>query len=647
MCLFKRKLRMRMEVFAVFSGILTLLLQVHAVYGGSFGAMLFGRLHSSGNRQPISTFGDDIGRRGGCNPSIYGHEKYSSVTYQGEVYRCAYYECKAEIVASLIQWKYRLKFCPDGQGVTSELISKGTIGGRPPPCERNNACKKTLAEKGIRNASSPICRVDLVLLLDTCTLGSSEKRKVQTFVLNLISAFSIGPSASKLAIVSYEYDLDELLSFGSAEDERTAKILFDNSFNIEDTSLKCGNESWEVLKYAYENLFFGEDIYNRQDIEDTIVLISDETSIGNDEATFWADKLKSNGVNILAVHLTNTTRQGEKVLREYASDSLNGYWSVPDIGSFGSILFGRNFSSSRPVSTFGDYPDHVKRKGCNPSIFGHGKYSSVTYQGEVYKCAYYECKAEIVANLRRWKYRLKFCPDGQGVTSKLISRGTIGGRTPPCQGNNACQQTLAEKGLRSASSPICRMDLVVLLDTCTLGSIDKKRVQTFVLNLISAFSIGPSATKLAILSYEDDLDELLSFGSAEDERTAKILFDNNFNTENTSLKCGTGLWKVFKYAYENLLFAKDNNNREDNEDTVILISDGTSIGNDEAKSWADKLKADGVNILVVHLANTTRNAEKLLREYASDSMNGYWSVPYTDQIGEIEDETVARICSKR
>ncbi|CAH1792121.1 unnamed protein product [Owenia fusiformis] len=317
------------------------------------------------------------------------------------------------------------------------------------------------------------------------------------------------------------------------------------------------------------------------------------------------------------------------------------YCTFPVNGSSGNHWLKGGFGIYLPPTGSGTYGDVSSvDDGCRSSRFGSDRYASVKFMGEVHKCAYYECQAD-------GQYYMKLCPVGMGVVSTLIKKGRMGGIRPPCQGNGACKETLTEKGVQNVSLTICATDMAILLDVCTLSTEDKGKVQAFVLNLIRAFPIGHFATKIAGVSYDDKLVELLTFGKTDDQRTAMITLGNNFNTEDTSLQCGTESWKVLKYAYENLLFGDGSNNRENINDTVILISDGTSIGNDEATFWADKLKADGVNIMVIHLANTTSNAEKVLREYASDSMNGYWSVADIDQIGTIKNEVVETICNQQ
>ncbi|XP_038057864.1 sushi, von Willebrand factor type A, EGF and pentraxin domain-containing protein 1-like isoform X2 [Patiria miniata] len=145
----------------------------------------------------------------------------------------------------------------------------------------------------------------------------------------------------------------------------------------------------------------------------------------------------------------------------------------------------------------------------------------------------------------------------------------------------------------SRDYPHGKSELVFLLDRSGSIGADDFGVQLFfVESLMTEFSIGPDATRVAIVSYSDDVTRHIDYISGESGN--KCTFLSAMKAVKYTDGSSTDTAKALQEAREILVHS-----RPDVKPVVILMSDGISNTGDNPVTVANQLKADGVEVFTI------------------------------------------------
>ncbi|CAH1774626.1 unnamed protein product, partial [Owenia fusiformis] len=149
------------------------------------------------------------------------------------------------------------------------------------------------------------------------------------------------------------------------------------------------------------------------------------------------------------------------------------------------------------------------------------------------------------------------------------------------------------------------IDIVFAVDTsCSISSLDKDRIRTFMTEIARAFFLSPSieddGVQMGALTFNKGTQHVAYLSDVEDP--GKLI--QSIATMNlTEVGCSTHTYAALE-RMENLYFTSGRGDRPDAPNQVILLSDGVTKPDGKVQDTydnADSLRATGAVILVVGL----------------------------------------------
>jgi len=205
---------------------------------------------------------------------------------------------------------------------------------------------------------------DLVFVLTSSTLvqqdSSSGWSNLVNFVATLVSGMNIGPQATRIGVVIFADQVQQILSLTQFSDvNQITQFIRSQGFNL---NLGSGQNIQAALNFVQTQLFGTSQ--DRADVPNVIVLITNTASTANTLQTITtAQSIQQLGTQILAIGSTSRVNVTELQLISSAPRLQNhGWWTINDFStaSFANIQSDFSKELCRPIYEY----------YCQPTEFG-------------------------------------------------------------------------------------------------------------------------------------------------------------------------------------------------------------------------------------------------------------------------------------
>ncbi|KAM4580530.1 collagen alpha-1(XIV) chain isoform 2-T2 [Odontesthes bonariensis] len=455
-----------------------------------------------------------------------------------------------------------------------------------------------------------VCRneaiADIVILVDgSWSVGRVNFRLVRMFLENLVNAFDVGINMTRIGLAQYSGDprIEWHLNTFSTKD-----AVLDAVKNL---PYKGGNTlTGLALTFILENCFKPES-GSRVGVPKIGILITDGRS--QDDVIPPAESLRKAGVELFAIGVKNAD---ENELRSIASEPDDTHvYNVADFSIMSSIVEGL----TRIVCDQVEQQDKDIKQKFTPEKTGMPldlMTSEVTAQS--FRVSWSHAPGNVE------KYRVVYYPVQGGEPQEAVVNGTetsvvllhLSSLTEYQLAVFAVYANEASEALRGSETTLYQFvchneaiaDIVILVDgSWSIGRINFRLVRMFLENLVNAFDVGISMTRIGLAQYSDDprIEWHLNTFSTKDAVLDAV--------KNLPYKGGSTLTGLaLTFILENC-FKPESGSRVGVPKIGILITDGRS--QDDVIPPAESLRKAGVELFAIGVKNADENE---LRSIASE-----------------------------